>query len=47
MSGRWWKFLQGFRIAIQFWWLTLRVEYLWKTIPRPLNKKLKTHATWK
>ncbi len=47
MSGRWRKFLEGFRIAIQLWWLTLRVEYLRMTILKPLNKKLKTHAQWK
>jgi hypothetical protein len=47
MSGRWRKFLERYRIAIQLWWLTLRVEHLRKTILKPLNKKLKTDAPWK
>ena len=38
MSGRWWKFLQGFRIAIQLWWLNLRVEYLRKAILKSVHK---------
>ena len=45
MVERWWKVLQGFRIAFQFWWLNRSVERLRKTVLRRTHKHESPEAT--